>query len=291
MPPAENIIRVLEGRTGPEVHALVPGQPGQFTRVAFSPDGRLLAACGTDLALRWWKVDDGSPVAVPGDLAKNGVALWGFAFSPDGKTLFVNNREKGNDVRRYDVATGTEANFIKIPPHGWQGRLWWLAFSPDGRRIASASESQVIWLWNADTGAFLNQLSTHSVVLSFAFSPHGKILAAACVNMTLQLWDVDKGQLRRTLAGHAGGLYAVAYSPAGRMLATGSDDATIRLWEADSGKTLRILKDDSSVWTVAFSLDGRTLASGGEDGALKLWDCGTGRLLWTELAGEVSAPR
>ncbi len=106
-----------------------------------------------------------------------------------------------------------------------------VAFSPDGRYLASGSGDYTVKLWEVATGQELRTLTGHTdYVLCVAFSPDGRSLASGSYDKTMKLWEVATGQELRTLAGHAGWVSSVAFSPDGRYLASGSFDTTINLW-------------------------------------------------------------
>jgi WD40 repeat protein len=112
--------------------------------------------------------------------------------------------------------------------------VWSVAFSPDGRLLASGSEDHTIKLWEVASGSLVRTLSGHTDhVFSVAFSPDGRLLAsgAAWPDNTIKLWEVATGSFVRTLTGHTNSVYSVAFSPDGRLLASGSEDKTIRLWD------------------------------------------------------------
>lgn len=161
-----------------------------------------------------------------------------------------------------------------------------IAFSSNGRTLASASDDETIKLWEMATGALRLTLQANSgPVHSIAFSPTGLVIASASSggnDFTCKLWDAVSGALQRTLSGHDGGVQSVAFSPDGGTLASGSTDKTVKLWDAASGTLQRTLSGhDGWVQSVAFSIDGRTLASGSDDKTVKLWDVASGTLQQT----------
>jgi WD40 repeat protein len=158
-----------------------------------------------------------------------------------------------------------------------------VAFSPDGKMVASGSLDHTIKLWDVSTGTELGSLKgDYGQILSVAFSPDGKTLASSSANYTIKLWDVWTGTELHTLK-LSGLVQSVAFSPDGKTLASGSSD-NLMLWDVSTGSELRIFKKDLAtphwVKSVAFSPDGKTLANNGLDN-VTLWDVSTGEELWT----------
>ncbi len=159
-----------------------------------------------------------------------------------------------------------------------------VAFSPQGKTLASGNYDGTIRLWNAATGQQIGKTLNDSragEVLSVAFSPDGKTLASGNQNGTIQLWNVASGQqIRPPLNGHAGKVNSVAFSHDGTTLASGSDNA-VQLWNAATGQLTEnysVASNIGPVNAVAFSPDGQTLASGNQNGTILLWNAATGQL-------------
>jgi WD40 repeat protein len=108
--------------------------------------------------------------------------------------------------------------------------------------------------------------------LASALSPNGKTVAGASTQGFVHLWDAGSGALLRNLSGHTGAVTALAYSPDGKTLASGSEDDTIRLWDAQNGAPLKVLEGQVAVVrALAFSPDGKFLAGAGDNGTIKIW--------------------
>jgi len=156
-----------------------------------------------------------------------------------------------------------------------------MAFSADGKTLASVGTGNSINLWELQNGSPENTIKEDSEELwDIAFSINGEILASASIDGTVRLWQVSDKTLLRTLTGHTGPVWKICFSPNGKVLASASSDKTVRLWQVHTGRLLSALKGHGrSVDCIAYSPDGTILASGSRDKTLRLWQTDDGALL------------
>jgi WD40 repeat protein/serine/threonine protein kinase len=237
-----------------------------FDCLLLSPDGRLLL-CLKDSQAQLWDVPAGRKRAdLPGAFVRGNCVA---SFSADGRHLAYSTADAA--VHLWGVQAGAQAGVLR----GHSAHVWALAFSPDGKRLASGSRypDNSVRVWSVPAGQELAVLSDHqNEIATLAFSPDGKRLASGSLDKTARLWEVRAGKVT-VLKGHTGVVGHLAFSPNGKHLATTSDDETVRLWNAASGEPVAVLRGHTRlVWAAMFSPDSALLASVSADGTVRLWD-------------------
>ena len=185
------------------------------------------------------------------------------------------------------VSSGLWAEDIVTEPiltfSGHPGRVYSVAFSPDGTKVLTGGDGNTAKLWDAESGGLIHTFSGHTAYLkSVAYSPDSTRVLTGSMDKTAKLWDANNGGLIRTFSGNTSGVLSVAFSPDGTQVLTGGDTEPAKLWSITTGSVIRTFNGHTlGVESVAFSPDGTKALTGSIDKTAKLWDAATGACVRT----------
>jgi WD40 repeat protein len=223
----DTMVRLWE-RTSLRPRDVLPGHRNFIRYVAFSPNGRILASQSSDLVCLW-ELDRAQlchslSISASPPLLFEGTPL---AFSPDSKTLAYAH---GSEVVLWDVSTGAKHGAL----HSHTGPVLAVAFSPNGKLLASSSKDRSVRLWQLDNKneawAVLQGASISDRIMCLAFTPDNQALALWGSEGNVRLWDITTRRWRAILNKHQYQVQSMAFSPDGTTLATASKNGTVHLW-------------------------------------------------------------
>jgi RNA polymerase sigma factor (sigma-70 family) len=284
----EGKVWLWETATGKDLRSL--GQRlGCAYAVALAPDGKTVAVANGNIHL--FEATTGTELDRFEQDPAGPFPVTGIAFSPDGKTLAswfggrFDPARLPRVIRLWDVATGKRRRELT----GHEALLSAVAYSPQGKVIASGDQDGMIRLWEPDTGKELRHWKGHGklpapsdlpVVVCLAFSPCGQTLASCGLDGTIRFWDVANGkQTRRIVPRYF--VSHLAFSSDGDTLATGENGGVIRLWDLKTAQERpRSPGHENAVMSFAYLPDGKTLASWSLDRrTARFWDVTSGKQL------------
>jgi WD40 repeat protein len=299
-----NTVKIWNADNFQDVHRFKWGLGGgtkAALSVAFSANGKRLAACRMNSAPIVWDTEKGQEVralgsaAVANFLLRDGQpTLTRLAYSPDGQRLAISwgVEQSRGDIHPAVMVIDPDKNKVLLSLKGDSNGVTSVAFSPDGNYLATGSKDWTVRLWEPSTGKELRILERPTTpgghpILSVAFSPDSQRLAGA--GGGLKVWDTQTGRLLLSLDEIKDTVKCVAFSPDGKRLVSAGGSRTnldqpgeVYIWDAHTGqKLLSLPGHQGPVFAVAVSPDGQCLATAGANGALKVWDAGTGKELFS----------
>jgi GTPase SAR1 family protein len=263
--------RVVVERTGHEAGGHEPVRPlgalrgiTRIARIAWSADGRLLAAVSSSRILRVWDSATGLPVR---DLRMEAESIRCLAYAPDGDMLAVGTR-RGN-IQLWSTSDGRMTWELS----GHRGAVSALAWSPAGKMLASGSDDLSVRLWDMRTHEAPWTFHQHrEPITDVAWSPTGDLIGSSSGDGSLLLWSASNGELVDRIATLRSGVLCFAWSHDSHHLAIGTEANTIHVWDSGLGRIRVVLEGHARpVNSVAFSPDGSLLASRSTDGNIRVW--------------------
>ena len=261
--------------------ASLTGHADYVRSIAFSPDGKMIAAAGgspqKDGEVKIWDVESHQLLNT---MQGHKDCIYSVAWSPDGKLIATGSYDRS--VKLWDVTTGKELRNLQDHIDA----VFAVAFSPDGKRLASASQDRTIKIWDVATGRRLYTLSDAADGLTgLAYSPAGDQVAAVGYDKTIYVWRLaeDDGHLSQSLIADQDTLLALVWSPDGKTIITSSSDGSIRFRDSKLNLVGVIDRQPDWVEALAMSSDNKFLAAGRYNGTLSVYDATT----YKELRGSI----
>jgi GTPase SAR1 family protein len=256
LPPGVKLVRTLRG------HA------GWIGRIAWSPDGRMLASPSQDKTIRLWDTETGECLRT---LEKHQAYVSSVAFDRTSQKLASCSGDR--TAKLWEVPSGRVLHSISNPELGQT-----IVFDPTTQTLAAGGRDGRIRLWKGSNFQPVRAIKAHyGSVLDIAFETGGFLLASVGTrDRNVRIVNVANGDLVFRLEGPPGPVCSVCFSPNGRILASGTSDGVVQVWDSGSGRLLNTLEGHTRwVAAVTFSQDSRLLASKSGDGGVRLWNCET----------------
>jgi uncharacterized protein with WD repeat len=266
-------VRLVEPESG-KIVATLAGEAEDVRAVAFSPDGKLLAAAGGLPArsgeVKIWDVEKRAALLT---MVGHADCIYAVEFAPGGKSVATASYDKL--IKLWDVDSGKEIRTLKDHIDA----VYALAFTPDGNRLVSVSADRGVKVWDVASGGRLYTLSESTDGLNtLAIDPAGKRVAAAGLDRTIRVWSLGEkgGTLLNSLIAHEDAILRLAWSPDGKYLVSSAADKEVKVFKADDLSVVKTWRQPDWALSVAFAPDGKSFAVGRFDGSFEVYRGGWG---------------
>lgn len=257
--------------------AVLSGHTGPVTGCGFDPGGGGAITVSADRTIRRWDPDTGAETQRVGVVGAS-PAFQHARFSSDTEFVVTASESFQDPTPRvWNTTTGRLVAALK----GHGQRVWDMAFSPDGGRLATVSDDRTVRIWDTTAWQMIDTLIGHDAwVTAVTYAPDGNRLATASGDKTVRVWDLETKAAILTMVGHTGPPNALAFDPGGRFVVTGGLDATVRCWDVAAAPALPFVAPHAApIWGVAISPDGTRIATGAEGGTARIIDAATFEVL------------
>ncbi len=256
-----------------ELKGIIPGPGPPVTALAYSDDGRFLAAGYDNGCLIVWSIESCNIFATLVDKEQEGKLahrkkITCLVFTRENALLVSSGDEL---IKVWDIRDKS----MKSRLFGHLADVVSVAASPDGRHLVSGGKDFCVNLWDLEKASMEKILYRHVAgVRHVMFTSGGNRIVSAGDDLNIKIWNVGENREEPALTGHENDVYSLDFSPDGRILASGSRDFTLRFWDFERRVNIAVFKNhDQAVDSVVFSPDGRFAASVGGQKDLMLWSC------------------
>lgn len=288
----DGVVRVFSVETGKETFTSA-ARAVRIEKLAYSPNGKLIAAVDSGGALTVYAPGTPNPIAMqPVSVVEGGGDALGVAFTADGGAILTGGKDhKARLTAGPNPDGGAGANTTTRLREfvGHTEAVQALALSPDGKFLITGSRDHSVREWEVTSGKQIRSFQGHmQEVVAVAVRPDGRQVASGSAEGAIRLWDLSSADEHKALSDATDSLWAVAISPDSKKVAAAGADKTVRVYDPHTGKLEAELAGHTApVTSLAFFPDGR-LASAGGDRGIKVWDVATKSVV-TELKGHESA--
>lgn len=260
-----SIRKIAKWPVGLKLRKTLKNHAGWIGRIAWSPNGGLLASGSDDRTICIWNPAKGDVVKT---LEGHSDTVFSVAWSHNGKSLASSSDDE--TIIIWDPITGERVQTLKGHTSGVVNVAW----LRDDQNLVSGGGDKTIRIWNIQSGETVGALEGHTGwIRQLSLSPNGETLVSASYDGTLRLWDVTKETCVAVLEGHEDRVHSAVWSHDGTLIASASADSSIRIWDSKGIFIRKVEGHTAAVYDLAFSNDGRSLASKSLDNSFKIWRC------------------